>query len=104
MDTNKILEARLTIFDTPVKFQVNTYVDGDRTALTLITDDEFEEPWATLTVNIPNATIEEDEILVKAWSENEKVAEVALQTGLFEDTGKRVPTGYEYAQVWKLLC
>jgi hypothetical protein len=33
----------------------------------------------------------------------EEVARLALETGLFEDTGKMVPTGHVYAQVWRVL-
>ncbi len=46
--------------------------------------------------------MEKDGILVKTWSENEAFAKAALATGLFEDTGKRFPTGFVEAQIWKL--
>ena len=57
---------------------------------------------ATLTVNIPEAEIADDEIIVKTWSENEGIAKDALASGLFEDTGRRIPTGFVEAQVWRV--
>jgi hypothetical protein len=67
------------------------------------------EPMGTLTVNLPDAELGEDEIAVKTWSENECLAEAVLGTAsvkatIFEDTGRRIPTdghGCE-AQVWKV--
>lgn len=79
------------------------YQDGGAPAMTLIGIDEYPgEQIATLTVNIPGARIACDEFLVKTWSENEQIAADALASGLFEDTGRRIATGYVEAQVWKL--
>jgi hypothetical protein len=41
------------------------------------------------------------EIFVKTWSENAGWFKKVLDTGLFEDTGKRVPTGFVEAQIWR---
>jgi len=105
MNLDKIKAARFTVYDTPVKFSIEHYQSGGRVSLQLITDDDMREPYATLTVNIEEAnfTLADDEIIVKAWSENEKVAEAALATGVFKDTGRRIPAGYVKAQVWKVL-
>lgn len=44
-----------------------------------------------------------DEIYVKTWSENKQMAEDVLKrTDYFEDTGRRVPTGFVEASVWKV--
>jgi len=59
------------------------------------------EPIATLTVYIEGVVLQDGELLVKTWSENERIAQQALESGLFEDTGKRVPTGFVEAQVWR---
>jgi len=40
---------------------------------------------------------------VKNWSENAELAAEAFQTGLFEDTGVKIPTGFVEAPIWKLL-
>lgn len=64
--------------------------------------DDFE-PWATVTVNLPEVPLEPDEFTVKMWSENEAIRQPLLATGLFEDTGKRVPSGFVSAEVWRRL-
>lgn len=83
-----------------VRLREYQYANG-RMALRVITA-TTGEPYATLTVNVPEAMIAEDELIVKAWGENEDVARAALATGLFVDTGRRLSTGFMEAQVWKL--
>jgi hypothetical protein len=39
---------------------------------------------------------------VKAWSENEPLIAPLLATGLFEDTGRRTPTGYAVSPTWRI--
>jgi hypothetical protein len=60
-------------------------------------------PWSsTLTVNVVNWKPENDnEILVKTWSENKSWTRDILTHGPFEDTGRRVPTGFVHAEVWR---
>jgi len=59
--------------------------------------------FATLSVNFPfpEVELEEGEFAVKTWSENEEIAEDALASGLFIDTGKRIKSGYVEASVWR---
>lgn len=102
MNIEAIKNVRFKVFDTPVKFIINNYQKGNSLALQLITDDEMQEPYATLTVNFPGAALNDDEIIVKTWSENEAVAAAALGTGLFEDTGKRIEAGFVVAEVWRI--
>jgi hypothetical protein len=87
-----------TIYNTV--FQVGHYRNG-RIAVELI-DAETSEPFATLTINIPEATASDNEIIVKTWTENEQVAKAAYDSGLFLDTGKRISSGFVQAQVWKI--
>lgn len=61
-----------------------------------------EGPYATLSVNIPEISLEPGQIAVKTWMENESLREPMLGTGLFEDTGIRVPAGHADAEIWKL--
>ena len=82
-----------------VNLYLTYYPAGGAKALVL---HSIEGPFATLSVNIPEHKLADDEVLVKTWSENERIIEPVLATGLFEDTGRRVPTGYCEAQVWRL--
>jgi hypothetical protein len=68
--------------------------------VTIELQDEIE-PWATVTVNLPDAALEPGEFTVKTWSENESLRGPLLATGLFVDTGKRIPTGFVSAEVWR---
>jgi hypothetical protein len=84
------------------KLVVVKYSDGDRVAIQAKSLDN--EPYGTLTVNIPECPLDENkgEILVKTWSENERFSKTVFDTGLFEDTGKRFGTGFVEAQVWRV--
>lgn len=75
--------------------------EGGRLALQLMTP--VGTLAAILTVNIPeeDKRLKPGEFFVKAWSENETIAKEALASGLFEDTGRRVKTGWVEAQIWR---
>lgn len=60
------------------------------------------EPFGRLTVCVPGTKLKEDEILVKTWSENEPLAQAALESKYFENTGRCVPTGHCHAEVWRV--
>jgi hypothetical protein len=59
--------------------------------------------WCRLTVFVAGATLsmEEGDILVKTWSENERTTDILRKSGLFIDTGRRVPTGFTQAEIWR---
>ena len=46
--------------------------------------------------------LEPGEIMIKTWSENQVLAEVARTSGLFIDTGKRICLQFAEAEVWRL--
>lgn len=57
--------------------------------------------YTTLTINLPDK-LEEGEFFIKNWSENEELAPSVLkETDLFEDTGKKVKTGFVEAPIWR---
>ena len=78
------------------------YQGNDRTALRLI-DEEDGCDVLMATVNIPHATLDQDEVLIKNWSENEGVLSALVASGVVKDTGKTVRTGFVFANVCKLL-
>lgn len=65
--------------------------------------DKNGEELVVLSVNLPQEKdrLGPGEFFVKTWSENADLAREALASGLFIDTGKRVPTGYVEAHIWK---
>jgi hypothetical protein len=77
-------------------------MDGNATSIQLVTVSDHPEPFATLTCYIPGVELADDEVMIKTWSENKLVAKTALASGLFEDTGKRIPTGFVLAEIWRV--
>ncbi len=73
-----------------------------RPAVVLLRDEQ-RRPVAVLTIAVPAVSLQPGEILVKTWGENAPLREPALQSGLFEDTGRRIPLGDQEAQVWRVL-
>jgi hypothetical protein len=57
---------------------------------------------AVLSVVIMGAKLEPGEFLVKTWSENTSIAAAVKAANIFEDTGKRVPSGFVQAEIWKV--
>jgi len=82
---------------------VEQHYRNDRLAIEVI-DRAEGEPFTTLTVNIPEVPLADDEILVKTWSENETIAPAVLAAfpNHFEDTGRTVPAGHARAAIWKI--
>lgn len=87
--------------DEPLTMVVAQYPNG-RDAI-LIVGDETGERWANLTVNIPDASLGENEVIIKNWSENEFIAKAAFSTGVFSDTGRTIATGHVKAPIWKII-
>lgn len=81
-----------------VAISLGTYKNG-RTSLQLI-DMEDGCPYATATVNLPEVLLEENEILVKDYSENEGVLKFLLDNKIVTPTEKGVQSGH----VWIPVC
>lgn len=56
-----------------------------------------------LSVNLPEESLEQDEIFIKDWSENEGLLDSLVQSGILIDTGKRHPVGFVEAAICKLV-
>jgi len=82
-----------------VTIRETTYMMNNRKCIMLVSE---MGPIATLTTNIiPGSDLEEDELCIKTWSDNEELAVDALESGLFIDTKKRIAAGHAFAEVWK---
>lgn len=64
------------------------YADNDRVCIRLRC--ENGEPMATATVNVPDADLDKDEILIKDYSENEGILEALTSVGVVLFTGRYV--------------
>ena len=77
----------------------STYAEDGELAVTLFNDDG--EELAVLSVNLPASShlLGENEFFAKTWSENEEIAEDALASGIFRDTG-RTSDDFLKARIW----
>jgi hypothetical protein len=77
------------------------YRDGGGIALKLV-EDLTGEPFLFLTINLIGCSdIEPGEFAIKDYSENEPYINDIFASGLFEDTGKRIGTGFVRSPVWR---
>lgn len=71
-----------------VSVHATTYPAGGRLALQLMTPMEqapdIEEPFATLTVNLPEHELPEGQVFIKDYAENEGFADWAAEAGIIE--------------------
>lgn len=73
-----------------------------RVALTL---DEIGtyDPIAVVTVNLPDVPLEEGEIIIKNWSENEGILKAMFNAGWISESKRQVKTGFVKADIVDLL-
>lgn len=79
----------------------STYREGGRIALYLVCVDGA--PCTTLTVNVPEAPLGENELLIKNWAEAKGQVAWLQEQGLAEPTGRTVASGYVDIPVMRLL-
>lgn len=72
-----------------------------RTAIQLV-DKEDGAPVCVATVNIPEAKLEEGEVIIKDYSENKGILSVLVRAGIIEPSHRTIPTGFVEADVCKL--
>lgn len=76
--------------------QFLAYANG-RTALCFNENDG--EPFGVATVNMPNDHLNDGEVFIKDWSENEPLIKAMLAAGWIELTGRNVQSGYVFPKV-----
>jgi hypothetical protein len=96
----KALTFKTRLFGT-ARVVTGTYGNGGRLAVDIV--DENGESIATLSVNMAERAdlLGEHEFFAKTWSENGEIAEEALASGHFLDTG-RTSGDVVNASIWTL--
>jgi len=89
------LNAHGNTYDVSVKL---SKYDNDRTAIQL-TDVSDGMPYATATVNMPNVLLEDNEVLVKDYSENEGMLEFLIRNNIVTPTMQGVHAGHVWFPV-----
>ena len=82
--------------------EMTRYAGNDRRAIQLI-DMEDGYPYCMATVNIPDALIEANEVIIKNWSENEGILEALQVNGIVGPVKRRIQSGFVYCDVVDLL-
>lgn len=82
--------------------KLGKYDNNDRTAIQLINARDGS-PVAVATVNIPDAPLEKDEVIIKNYSENEGMLDALVNAGIVQQTGKKVQSGFVDCDICKLL-
>ena len=59
----------------------------------------FMEPFGKVTVNLPDEHLNEGEVFVKDWAENELLASTLLEFGWITPTGREVSSGFIFPLV-----
>ncbi len=77
------------------------YHEGEGLALILNAADDGE-PCGVITVNVPDAKLAANEILVKDYSENAGMANALVSCGLAVHTGRTVKSGFVSIPVMRL--
>lgn len=80
-------------------FEILSYHSGEPA---IIITDVKGQRYCTLSVHIPEVKKEPGEFCVKNWSENEAIANHLAKSGLFEETGRGVATGFVTAPIWRV--
>ena len=87
--------------DEELYFDFNNYRDNNALSVQLMSP--MEGPYAVVSVNLPESKLlAPDEFFMKAWSENQEIAEQLIEKGIVQPTGKQVQTGYVNARSYKL--
>lgn len=76
------------------------YLNG-RTAIQLISVEDYS-PYCDVTVNV-DVPLEENEVAIKDYSENEGMLDFLIANKVVEDTGKRIESGWVKIPICKLI-
>jgi hypothetical protein len=90
--------TRVRFLNTDCTIQKRQYGNG-RVALSLIDE---EGPVATATVNLPTATLDRNQVLIKSYAENEGLLEALVAAGVVKATGETIRSGFVELPVCEL--
>lgn len=68
-----------------------------------LTIQESGEPMAVASVNLPDEPIEDDEVAIKNYSENEGILEVLIHANVISEPLREVDLGFVTVPICKLL-
>ncbi|WP_130393964.1 hypothetical protein [Cupriavidus agavae] len=100
---DQIYGAGLASYPAGVLLRASVYSTNLRAAISLVCADD-EMPYGVLSVNLPDAALADDEILVSAdWNLPQDLKAALLATGKFVPTGRWNQVGMGRGEVWRIL-
>jgi hypothetical protein len=100
---NRALDQRFEYNGKQMVVCINHYATEGH-PMAVVIESSLGERYATLSVNIPDVSLrlKPGQFFAKTWSENAMIARAALASGIFVDTGLRIPTGFVEAHLWEI--
>jgi hypothetical protein len=95
-------QTKVQFKEWPCILQFDRYAKGNRLCISLLHAEEGD-PVATATVNIPGEEIEDDEVIIKDYSENEGMLTALVNAGVVSVPVRYVSQGFVICPVCKLL-
>lgn len=78
------------------------YYGNGRLAIDFIDVGDTYENFGTVTVNMPDAHLNDGEVAIKHWSENAPLVEALVKAGWLVDTGRELSSGFVFPKVMTL--
>jgi len=86
-----------------VLLRVSVYSTNLRPAISLVCAAD-QMPYGVLSVNLPDADLADDEILVTGdWNLPTDLKAALLETGKFRQTGRWNQVGFDQGEVWRIV-
>lgn len=83
-----------------LSIHIKEYANG-RTAICLFT--ENGEPYMVATVNMPEIKLDDDEVIIKNYSENTGILDALISSGIISAPVHFVDTGFVFSPICKLI-
>ncbi|MEN7527615.1 MULTISPECIES: hypothetical protein [unclassified Cupriavidus] len=95
--------AGLASYPAGVLLRASVYSTNLRAAISFVCADD-DMPYGVLSVNLPDATLADDEILVTDdWILPLDLKAALLETGKFVQTGRWNQVGFDRGEVWRIV-
>ncbi|MWL91386.1 hypothetical protein [Cupriavidus sp. SW-Y-13] len=95
--------AGLASYPAGVLLCASVYSTNLRTAISFVCADD-DMPYGVLSVNLPDATLGDDEILVTGdWNLPLDLKAALLETGKFVQTGRWSQIGFDQGEIWRVV-
>lgn len=95
----KSIHLKTKYIDEPALMTFGRYANG---RLTIEFHSEHGEPLSRATVNMPGVRLGPNEVVIKDYGENKGTLRCLIDSGLVEDTGKRIKQDYVEMVIVKL--